>query len=130
MLLDSSFLIDVIRGYRPALTLRDELESTSEAVRIPAPAIFELWKGAARARQPLREAEIVEETVRSYPIVELRAEHARRGGQVGGELARRGIILSDLDLVLAGMALAEDDTILTRNARDFERIPDLRVRTY
>lgn len=130
MLLDTSFIIDVMRSYRPATALRDEIESSSEAVRVPAPALYELWKGVARARQPPQEAEAIEETVRSYPVVDLRSEHARRAGQIGGDLARRGIVVADMDLLLAGMALVEDDTLLTRNARDFERIPDLRVRTY
>lgn len=130
MLLDTSFLVDALRGYRPAHALRDELESTSEAVRIPAVALYELWKGVARARQPLLEVELVEETVRSYPVLELRPEHVRRAGTLGGELARRGIVLADLDLLLAGTALAEDDTLLTRNANDYERVPDLKVRTY
>lgn len=130
MLLDTSFIIDVLRGYRPALALREEIETSSSSVRVPAPAVYELWKGVARARRPPQEAEAIEETIRSYPIVALGPDHARRAGQVGGELARRGIVVAELDMLLAGMALAEDDEILTRNARDFERIPEVRVRTY
>lgn len=130
MLLDTSFLIDVMRGYRPALALRDEIDGSSEAVRIPTLAVYELWKGVARARQPPREQEAVEEAIRAFPVLDMRIEHARRAGQVAGDLARRGIVLPDADLLLAGTALEEGDEILTRNARDFERVPDLRVRTY
>jgi tRNA(fMet)-specific endonuclease VapC len=128
MLLDTSYIIDVLRSHRPALALREEIESSSEAVRVPAPAVYELWKGVARARNPPKETEAIEEVM--YPVVDLRAEHARRAGQVGGELARRGIVIGELDLLLAGTALVEDEALLTRNARDFERIPEMRVRTY
>lgn len=130
MLLDTSFLIDVMRGYRPALALRDEIDTSSEAVRIPTLAVYELWKGVARARQPPREVEAVEDALRGYSVLDLRIEHARRAGQIAGDLARRGIVLPDADLLFAGAALAEEDVLVTRNARDFERIPDLRVRTY
>jgi predicted nucleic acid-binding protein len=42
-------------------------------------------------------------------------------------LRRRGLLISDLDIVLAATALQLDLTVLTYNSRHFERIPDLRI---
>lgn len=119
-----------MRGSAPALLLRDEIDEGSEGVRVPSVVLYELWEGIGRSRNPVREQELVEEALRSYRLLELRAEHAQRAGRIAADLARRGIALGDVDLLLAGTALVEDDTVLTRNARDFERIPELRVRTY
>lgn len=130
MLLDTSFLIDVIRSSPPALALREEFETTSEPIRVPSVVLYELWEGIGRSRSPLREQELVEETLRSYPIVDLRPDHAIRAGQVSGALARRGIALEDVDLLIGATALVEEEEILTRNSKDFDRIPELRVRTY
>lgn len=130
MLLDTSFLIDVLRGAAPAVMLRDEIESGSDAVRVPTVVLYELWEGIARSRNPIREQEIVEDALRSFRVLDLTPEHAMRAGRIAGDLSRRGVKMGDVDLLLSGVALVDDDVVLTRNARDFERIPDLRVRTY
>jgi predicted nucleic acid-binding protein len=43
------------------------------------------------------------------------------------ELRRRGQLFPDLDLLIAATALQHDLTLLTRNVRHFNRIPDLRL---
>lgn len=130
MILDTSFVVDALRGSPPALNLRSELEGGSDALRIPAPVLYELWEGIERSRSPPAELELIEETLGAYPIVEFSARHAKRAGALSGSLGRRGVNIGDVDLMIAGIALEEGETVLTRNARDFERVPDLRVRTY
>lgn len=130
MILDTAFVVDVLRGDHAALALRSELEAGSEPVRVPTVVLYELWEGVVAARNPPREQEVLEETLLGYATMPLKPEHAQRAGAVRAALRRRGVILGDVDLLIAGTALAEDEIVLTRNARDFERVPDLRVRTY
>ena len=130
MILDTTFLVDLLRGDRVALAMREELEGGSDPLRVPSVVLFELWEGIERARNPPREREVVEETLTAYATLPFTPEHAQRAGTVSASLLRRGIRVGDIDLLIAGTALVEEDVVLTRNARDFERIPDLRVRTY
>ncbi|MGB6443420.1 MAG: hypothetical protein WBF81_09020, partial [Thermoplasmata archaeon] len=44
--LDTSFLIDVLRGHRGAVGKAELLDSESEVVTIPAPALAEFLDGA------------------------------------------------------------------------------------
>lgn len=130
MILDTTFIVDILRDDRVAHSMRAELEGGSEPLRVPAPVLFELWEGIERARNPPRERDIVEETLAAYATLPLSQEHAKRAGAVSAGLLRRGIRIGEIDLLIAGTALVEDDVVLTRNARDFERVPELRVRTY
>lgn len=130
VVLDTSFLADVFRGYRPAIDVMEDLEQGSDVLLIPSIVVYELWEGVERSRTPVREMQVVEEALDAHEVIPFRREHAARAGAVSGNLARRGIKVPDADMMIAGIALAEDATVLTRNARDFERIPDLRVRTY
>lgn len=130
MILDTAFLVDLLRGDHAALSLRDELERGSEPLRVPSVVLFELWEGIESARNPPRERELVEETLLGYATLPLRPDHAQRAGALCAALRRRGIRIGDADLLIAGTALVEEEVVLTRNARDFERIPELRVRTY
>lgn len=46
---------------------------------------------------------------------------------IRGDLRRRGQLIPDLDLLIAATALHHDLTLLTRNVRHFDRIPELRL---
>ena len=43
------------------------------------------------------------------------------------DLRRQGMLIPDLDLLIAATALHHDLTLLTRNLRHFSRIPDLKL---
>jgi tRNA(fMet)-specific endonuclease VapC len=42
-------------------------------------------------------------------------------------LRRQGQLIPDMDLLIAATALEENLTLVTRNIRHFERIPELRL---
>lgn len=128
--LDTTFLVDVLRGDRAALDLMETLEEGSDRVIIPSVVVFELWEGVERSRAPLREEDALEEAMSSHSLAPLDVAHAKSAGRLSGALHRRGARIGDADALIAGTALAEDAVVVTRNARDFERIPELRVRTY
>jgi tRNA(fMet)-specific endonuclease VapC len=48
-----------------------------------------------------------------------------RAAVVFDELKRKRIRIGTQDLKIAAIALANDATIITRNVRDFSRVPDL-----
>lgn len=130
MITDTTFLIDLARHDPGALAKAKTLESAGELLRVPAPALYELWEGIERSRHPARELASVEALLEDFFLLPLEPRHAKRAGTVSGVLTRKGTPVDDIDLLLAGMALEEDLPILTRNLRDFRRVPDLRLETY
>ncbi|MHB8587073.1 MAG: PIN domain-containing protein [Thermoplasmatota archaeon] len=130
MILDTSFIVDVMRRKAAALELLDEFESKSERLRIPVPVIYELWEGIERSNDPFRELEAVDDLLAGYSTVALSVDHAKRAGRISGGLIRRGQTIDDMDLLIAAIAIHEGETVVTRNERDFRRVPELRVRTY
>lgn len=130
VLLDTSFIIDIMRRDAAALALLEDLESGSEPIRVPAPVFFELWEGIDRSQKPIRELKAVEDVLESYPPLELQVPAAKRAGRLSGTLIRRGQDIDDVDLLVAGMALETGEAIVTGNERDFGRIDDLRLIGY
>jgi tRNA(fMet)-specific endonuclease VapC len=49
----------------------------------------------------------------------------QRFARVRGELRRAGMIIGDFDLLIAATALHHKLTVVTRNVRHFQRIPEL-----
>lgn len=130
MILDTSFVVDVLRGDDRAVDLLADLESGSEALRVPSLVHYELWEGIERTDRPVREFEAVTKVLASYPSAELGPGAAVAAGRVSARLIRTGEMLDDVDVLLAGIALDRDEALVTRDADDFERIPDLEVVTY
>jgi len=52
---------------------------------------------------------------------------ARRFGIIRGSLRAKGQVIGDSDMLIAATALHHSLTLVTRNIRDFQRIPDLRI---
>ena len=58
------------------------------------------------------------------------AEPPTRAGEVDARLLREGAPIDPEDAMIAGIALALGDVVLTRNVRHFSRITGLRVEGY
>jgi predicted nucleic acid-binding protein len=130
MLLDSTFLVDLMRGDPGARALLEAIEAGSEAARIPSPALAKLWEGAARSRHPPREAERLRDLLLAMPQAPFAGEHAVACGRILAAAERAGAALDPFDAMVAAVASVDDETLVTRNARDFERIEGVRIRTY
>lgn len=130
MIVDTSLLVDLLRRDEDAQKAVGRLEAQGTVLWVPTPALFELWEGAERADRPEEERRRIEAVLGGYTILPFDAPHAARAGQVSGMLIRRGAMLDPVDAQIAGTALEERLPVLTRNGRDFERVPDLQVATY
>ena len=51
-------------------------------------------------------------------------------GSIVGELEKRGQTISDIDALIASIALEHAEVLITRNRKHYDRIPTLRVEDY
>jgi tRNA(fMet)-specific endonuclease VapC len=80
-------------------------------------------KGARRARRRA----FVEHLLSSLEPVPITEPVARVHAEIWATLAARGKVIGSHDLWIAATALAHGFGVATGNARDFERVPGLRV---
>ena len=130
MIADTTFLIDLARGDPGARAALAQIEAGSEALRIPAPALAKLWEGIARSRRPPRDETGLRDLFLSLPAAPFEAAHAIAAGRILGDATAAGVPLDPMDAMVAAIALIDEEPLLTRNARDFEAVRDLRIRTY
>lgn len=127
--LDTSFLIDLLRNKKEAFSLRNELDSLEPTLYATAPSIMELWDGALFSAIPQREKEKVEQLLRAIDILPLDSRGAKRAAEIGFALSKKGEIIQDEDLMIAGIALTNGEMVVTRDEH-FTRIPGLKVLKY
>ena len=129
VLLDTTFIIDLMKEIPEALEKAKKLEKRSEEIRIPTPVLFELWEGIERADRSLEEEEEVLAVLESFLNLPLNPEHAKVAGRRSGELIEEGEMLDPIDVLIGGTAAAENEPLVTRNG-DFERISEVEVEGY
>jgi tRNA(fMet)-specific endonuclease VapC len=131
--LDTSYLIDLLRETArgeegPASAVLDRLADDELAVSVHV--LCELHAGAELSRNPDGERSRVGELTRPLALSVPDERFAPEYGRLLAELRRRGESISTMDLLIATGTLVDGADLVTRNARDFERVPGLRVISY
>ncbi|MGQ0568853.1 MAG: type II toxin-antitoxin system VapC family toxin [Armatimonadota bacterium] len=131
IVIDSSVLIAVERG---RLSLAEHVVGQEqESVVLSALTASELLHGVYRAedqQRKLQRERFVEGILARFPIVEFGIETARVHARLWAELAARGELVGAHDLIIAATAITLDFQVVTVNARDYQRIPGLRVQVW
>jgi len=121
--LDSDVLIDLARGYVPAIELVDRLIAEGERPAISIVTEMELLLGA-RTRAEQRLIGQLTRRLLVLPLSEMISLRARN------LVARYGLShgLTIPDALIAATAIATRARLLTQNVRHFSYLPSLRVR--
>ncbi len=132
--LDSSFLIDLYRETahgRPGGAL-DAIEALdpSEILAVSVHVLCEMRVGAEQSRSPLKEHEHLDEFLSNLLVVYPDDRFAPMFARVVAAIQRLGTSLAAMDTLIATAALIDDAPVLTRNVKDFSRVPGLRVLKY
>lgn len=92
---------------------------------LPAVVMHEMFYGALKSRR--REENLGHLRLLPFEVLQFDAEDARVAGQIRVELEQRGSPIGPYDLLIAGQALSRGLTLVTRNTREFSRVPRLQI---
>jgi predicted nucleic acid-binding protein len=132
--LDSSFLIDLLRETAkerpgPAFDLIESFDE-SEVLCVSVHVVCELRAGAELARKALAEHEEVDRLLSGLLVAYPDDRFPMTYGRLLAATQRAGRSVAAMDLLIGAAALLDDAPLVTRNVKDFSRIPGLRVLTY
>ena len=123
-LLDTNVLVDYLRG---KLRIQEFLFQSSSAISIIT--LAELYYGAYKSEDVKAAIKEVLETISDFSlgVVTLGEKDVKTYGELKASLEKGGERIEDLDLLIAGTALALDLTLVTRNIKHFQRIKGLKL---
>lgn len=127
MIVDTSFVLDVIDGVDSALTKERELEAEGVPLVIPSMTVLELYIGVGKVANTREERRTVESVLDSYPLVEMTPSISRRAGRLLGERMAdtddgEGPGMGKGDAAIAATAIERDEPVLAGDTH-FEAIP-------
>lgn len=122
-LIDSDWTIDYIGRTRRARELLDTLDPHDIAISQMTQG--EVYEGIYYGRDRDRMEPIFDRFLETVALLPLDSAVMRRFAILRGGLRREGRLISDTDLLIAATAIESGRTLVTRNLRDFARVPGL-----
>jgi predicted nucleic acid-binding protein len=129
---DTAFVVDLLREQRRGIAGRahKKLQQLGEApVQLSFFVVCELEAGAS-LHHGHEERQRVQRICEQFEIVYPDERFAPVYGATLAELKRQRVTVDTMDLLIGVQALVDNDTVITRNLRHFQKIPNLRVEDY
>ncbi len=120
-LLDTNALIDYFRRRRAIRDLVEKLEAQGHRLAVCAIGVAEVYSGFD-AQERIDNGPVVDR----WLYYETTPAIAKEAGRYRYEFARTGTTLSATDSLIAAVAIANDETLVTNNLRHFP-MPEIRL---
>ncbi len=129
MLLDSTFLNDLVRSDSDAVDKLEALVDGEDPVAISSLTVFEVGFGLRGDSQ--RHKPTFDRVIDQIDEVPFDSRAAQRALDIQHDLLDRGEPIGAINVLIAGTAATRSDaTVLTRNVDEFERVDAINVETY
>lgn len=120
IVIDTSILIDHLRGGNVWNNLSDRVEEANIELFIPTIVIFELYSGKS-SKSPLMK-EKIEKAISKFYRIDLTEEIARKAGEIYRDFSPN---IQIPDYIIAASALDIGAEVVTLNNKHFAQIPGL-----
>src|SRR4051812_15008586 len=126
-ILDANAVIALLENRSASLARRVRQQAVSE-IAISAIVLHELFFGAFKSRRVTENVHRV--NALRFEILEFDGDDARQAGEVRALLAAAGSPIGPYDVLIAGQAISRNRVIITRNTREFARVPGLQIENW
>lgn len=129
VVLDTSFLIDLIKKENRAMAKLLELEDDNEMICTTIVNALELFKGVYRSSQLEKNKREVEEIISNLILLQIESGVLDTFGKLSSVLLKNGNLIGDFDELIAAICISHNQSIVSRDSH-FSRIPGLDVHSY
>ncbi len=125
-MLDTNICIYIIKN-RPA-QVREKLHSFKiSEVCLSTITVSELMYGAYKSQFVEKNLKAIEGFLLPFEIVEYDYRASVAYGKIRADLEKKGKVIGNMDMQIAGHALSLELLLVTNNTREFERIEGLKL---
>jgi predicted nucleic acid-binding protein len=133
--LDTTVLIDLApradpTRYHRATNALAPLTSAGQVLCTTRLNVAELWVGVERSKDRALELSKIEAVLNGMPVLELDDAAARLFGVLQAHVLGIGRPAGDIDTLIAAVAMANGQPLVTRNLAHFANFPGLVVHSY
>ena len=122
-LVDSDYVADYLGAQPYAIQLLSSF--AKDDLSISLIPYGEFYEGIHFGRDPQKTTDVFQRFLRSVVILPPTQPIMQQFARIRGELRRTGKIIGDFDILIAATAIQHNLALVTRNVRDYQRIPQL-----
>lgn len=126
-LLDTNTVIALLNDTTSKPAKRVRLQNPSD-IAISAVVAHELFYRAFKSQRARQNVALVDSL--QFEVLEFDKEDARQAGEIRAFLVSRGTPIGPYDILIAGQAVARNMILVTYNATEFRRVPNLRLQDW
>jgi len=128
--LDTSFIIDLIRGKEDVRLIKEKLDKSSDPIVVASPSVTELIKALKIGKVKKAEKEKIYDLIYSFVVLSLDRESAVLAGEIEADLITKGQTIDIEDIMIGAIAISNNEKVVTRNIKHFKKIKGLEVEGY
>ena len=100
---------------------------SAQEISIPTIVFFELQVGIAKSNSPAKRTQQLQELLSRVNLVLFDREAALAAAKIRAELEQQGTPIGQMDVLIAGTAIALQSTLVTHNVKEFSRVSGLTI---
>lgn len=129
LVLDTSFIIDAMRGNGEAISRLADLENDNHLLCTTSLNALELFRGAYLSPKSDEKIVRVRRILEQLLVLPIAEETYDIYGAISAALISKGQQIGDFDEIIAAIAISHDAELITRD-QHFDRLPMLKVVHY
>ena len=128
-MLDTNICIYIIKK-RPLSVKKRFLSFEIGELCLSSITVAELFYGAYKSQQVTKNLDALKKFLTPFDIVDFDYKASIEYGKIRASLEKRGQIIGNMDMQIAGHALSLGMTLVTNNTKEFDRIDTLKLENW
>ena len=124
-LLDTNSVIYLFKGI--GNIAKNLFSHSPREVFIPSIVVYELEVGIAKSTNPNKRKKQLKQLLSEIEIINFTHKEAKEAAKIRASLEKIGEPIGPIDTLIAGMAKANNLTLVTRNVKEFSKVQGLEV---
>ena len=124
-ILDADIIISYFRKIQQAVSVINNLKDNNTTLKTTVITVRELYKGAYLSTKVDKNKQIIEDFLKNVEILSLTTKDIIEYARISANLSKKGEIIGYFDELIGSIAIARNETLITRNIRHYNRISNL-----
>jgi len=125
VILDTDFIIGYFREAPKIIEILSNYEENETKLKTTIINVGELYKGAYLSAKIEDNITKIEHFLKKVEVLNLNLTIMKIYAKISADLRKKGEIIGDYDELIASIIIHHKETLITRNVRHYERIPEL-----
>lgn len=123
--LDTNTLIYYFKGQ--GQVAQNLANVSAQEIIVPTIVLFELQVGIAKSTSPGKRSQQLQQLVSRVKLLTFDRDAALASATIRAQLEKQGTPIGQIDVLIAGTAVALEAILITHNLKEFSRVPGLAI---